>query len=203
MAWSKSNTVLNSIVTSYIRDDLNVVILLLCLKSKQLLNCSMSLFQLQDHQECATRMNSSVSQMAAVFLITGNVMAILTVQMAQMNIIDVLPERVLRRFSAVTTATACIERGSVMVITTAGIWVTREIVQLSPSGAPAGSGSAQVTASVWISAKYAIIMLIVLMELMNPPCAVSYCSSIYYGLWVMSSEWNGIFSMLYFMSQCF
>lgn len=59
--------------------------------------------------------------MAAVFLITGNAMAILIVQMAQMNITDVLPEHVLHRFSAVIMATVCIERGSVMEIMTAGI----------------------------------------------------------------------------------
>lgn len=59
--------------------------------------------------------------MAIVFLITGNVMAIMIVQMAQMNIIDVLPEHVLHHFSAVIMATVCTEHGSVMVITTAGI----------------------------------------------------------------------------------
>lgn len=158
------------------RDELNIVVLLLCLKLKQRLKCWISLFQLQDHQGCATRMNSSVNQMAAVFLITGNAMAILIVQMAQMNITDVLPEHVLHRFSAVIMATVCIERGSVMEIMTAGIWAMREIVQLNLSGAPAGSGSVQVTVSVWISATYVIILLIVLMELMNPHCVVSYCS---------------------------
>ena len=66
-------------------------------------------------------MNSSVNQMAIVFLLTGNVMAILTVQMAQMNIIDVLPGPVLRLFSAVIMATVSIEHGSVMVIMTAEI----------------------------------------------------------------------------------
>lgn len=186
-----------------LRDELIIVVLLLNLKLKQLLNCWMSMFQLQDHQGCATRMNSNVNQMAIVFLITGNVMAILIVQMAQMNIIDVLPERVLHRFSAAIMATVCIEHGSVMVIMTAGIWAMREIVRLNLSGAPAGSGSVQVTVSVWISAKYVIILLIVLMELMNPHCAVSYCSCIYYSLCVMSAERNGIFSMLYLVSQCF
>lgn len=127
-------------------------------------------------------MNSNVNQMAVVFLLTGNVMDILTVQMAQMNTIDVLPGPVLHPFSAVTMATVSIEHGYVMVIMTAGIWVMREIVLLSPSGAPAGSGNVQVTVSVWISAKYVIILLTVQMELTNPHCAVSYCSGIYNSL---------------------
>lgn len=81
----------------------------------------MRLIALQDHQGCATRMNSNVNQMAVVFLLTGNVMDILTVQMAQMNTIDVLPGPVLHPFSAVTMATVSIEHGYVMVIMTAGI----------------------------------------------------------------------------------
>lgn len=142
----------------------------------------MSLFQLQDHQECATRMNSNANQMATVFLLTGNVMAILTVQMAQMNITDVLPGPVRHPFSAVTMATVSTEHGYVMVIMTAGIWVMREIAPRNPSGVPAGSGNVQAIVSVWIWAKFVIILLIALMEQMNPHCAVSYCSSIYNNL---------------------
>lgn len=59
--------------------------------------------------------------MAIVFLLIGNVMGILTVQMAQMNITDVFPGPVHHLFSAVIMATVSIEHGSVMVIMTAGI----------------------------------------------------------------------------------
>lgn len=147
-------------------------------------------------------MNSNVNQTAIVFLLIGNVMAISTVQMAQTNITDALPGPVLLRFSAVIMATVFIMHGSVMVTMTAGIWAMREIVRLSPSGAPAGSGNVQVTVSVWIWAKYVIILPIVLMELTNPHCAVSYCSSIYHSLLCDTpSERKGIFSVQYLVHQ--
>lgn len=75
-------------------------------------------------------------------------MVTLIVWMALMNITDVHQGPVLLLFSAVIMETASFKLGSVMVTMIAGIGVMRGTVQPSLSGAPAGSGNAQVTVYV-------------------------------------------------------
>lgn len=111
--------------------------------------------------------------MVTVSLQTGNVMDILTVWMVQMSITGVHPGPALLLFSSVIMATASTVLGSVMVTMTAGIWVMRETVPHSPSGALVGSGNVQATAFVWTWAKYVTILQTARMELMNRLFVVS------------------------------
>lgn len=82
---------------------------------------SIHLFQLLDHQGCATmRLSFSASQTEAVFHLPGSVMVTQTVKMAVMNTTPAHLAPALPHSSVVITETVCYRAGFVMGTMTAG-----------------------------------------------------------------------------------